>query len=128
MSKILLRHTYYNFELYNNDILKLDWTEETANMLDQDFKDCLLQFAKLATEHNVKKLWVDSTSYKYDTAEELIVWRKHTIIPKFQKSGVKRLAFQVKLGGKKVPVSVTKTELSTQFFETEESVLNWLNA
>ena len=129
MNNILLNHQYYSFELHQgNSILKLDWTEETARMTDQDFKDCLLMFARLADKHKTEKLWVDGERYKYHTADELMAWRKNTIIPKFQKSGVKKLAFQVGVGGKMMPPSVTETGLRTACFETKADALEWLQA
>ena len=127
MIETLLNHQYYNFELHEErSILKLDWTEETINMTDQDFKDCLLEFAALAKKHQTKKLWVDSNRYKYNTANELMTWRKNTIIPLFQEAGVKQLAFQIGIGGKIMPASVTETGLRTECFETHDSTLNWL--
>ena len=73
MSKTLIKHKYYSFELYEGrSILKLDWTEDSAGMTDEDFKDCLLKYAKLAEEHRIKKLWVVSERYRYKITPELM--------------------------------------------------------
>lgn len=73
MSKTLIKHKYYSFELYEGrSILKLDWTEDSAGMTDEDFKDCLLKYAKLAEEHRIKKLWVSQSDI--DTRSLLSLW------------------------------------------------------
>ena len=128
MSKTLIKHKYYSFELYEGrSILKLDWTEDSAGMTDEDFKDCLLKYAKLAEEHRIKKLWVVSERYRYKITPELMAWRKNTIIPMFQASGITQQAFQVGIGGNMLPSTVTEAGLRTECFETESSAMAWLN-
>ena len=124
--KELFKHRLYSFDLDDNKgILKLAWTEETSNMEDQNFKDCLLEFARLAGEYKPSKLWVDSEKFKHSVTEELLNWRKETIIPSFQEAGVSKLAFQVGVGGEIMPPGATDTGLHTECFETEEKVLEW---
>ena len=96
-------------------------------MTDEDFKDCLLKYAKLAEEHRIKKLWVVSERYRYKITPELMAWRKNTIIPMFQASGITQQAFQVGIGGNMLPSTVTEAGLRTECFETESSAMAWLN-
>ena len=63
--------------------VKIDWTEKTAHMTDDDFKDALSRFAGHAEEHSARCLLVDVQRFKHALSEELGQWRDSTIIPRY---------------------------------------------
>ncbi len=76
-------------------LIKLFWSEKTANMRDEDFKEASEVLAEEAERHHVRGLLVDVKNFKFPraTAPELTAWRVSTIVPKYNQAGVKKFAF-----------------------------------
>ncbi len=125
MEEIKRHRLYVMHHDAENSILKLTWTPETANMVDQDFKNTLMVFAELAKENRARNLWVDSREFKHIFGDGVLEWRKDNVIPAYSDAGVKKEGFQVGIGGRKMPPSVTETGQKTESFETAEEVLAW---
>ena len=113
--KEVVKHRLFSFDVNEEKrIIKLTWTEETANMVDQDFEDCLIQFAELANEYKTPNLWVDSHKLMHQFGDGVLEWRKENIIPAYRKAGVMKEAFEVGVGEVKMPLIVTDTGQRTE--------------
>ncbi|MCZ6523468.1 MAG: hypothetical protein O7A68_06340, partial [Alphaproteobacteria bacterium] len=68
-------------------ILEIDWTERTAEMGDEAFKDALQRLAGFAAEHGAHSLLVDVTRFRHHVGAELGAWRGAEITPRYNRAG-----------------------------------------
>lgn len=126
-------------EVYRNEFLSMShevaegivllrWTERTAGMTDEDFKAALERFAAYAEQFGAKGLMVDVARFRHSPSAEVGQWRDTTIIPRYNKAGVKKFAF---VTGKEGPVPPPGPPRAgevfvTRFFGSEGEARRWL--
>jgi hypothetical protein len=80
---------YYKIER----LLELTWLPGTQRMTDQDFKEVLEVFAEGALQHRADGLMIDVRQFSYRPSDEVLAWRDKVTVPKYERAGVKRLAW-----------------------------------
>ena len=73
--------------------IKIQWSENTTRMTDDDFKDALERFAGHAEEYQARHLLVDVQFFKHPVTAELGKWRDEKIIPRYHAVGIKKMAY-----------------------------------
>ena len=110
-------------------ILKFLWTEKTADMKGEDFKEALTLYAGYAEEYEAPRLMIDVRAFKFNMTSELGTWRDEVISPRYNMAGVKKFAYVVPEGspmassGEQSPKHET---FITQYFDSEEKAQEWL--
>ena len=129
-------------ELFRNDYfsithdasaaaLKIAWTEKTAEMGVEDFKDALRRLAGHAEEHGAHRLLVDVTRFRFAVGPEIGPWRGHEITPRYNAAGVAKFAYVFPEGADLPPSSAEAPEaysgedFATRFFHSEDSARAW---
>ena len=91
-------------QLHQNDLLtishdeavssvKIDCTEKTARMTDDDFKDALSRFASHAEEHSARCLLVAVQRFQHSLSEAISQWRDSAIIPRYNAVGIQKMGY-----------------------------------
>ena len=116
--------------------VKIDWTEKTAHMTDDDFKDALSRFAGHAEEHSARCLLVDVQRFKHALSEELGQWRDTAIIPRYNAVGIQKMGYIVGPNAQLPPAQDPPAQaaganpdqsrtFSTRFFHSEDEAVTW---
>jgi hypothetical protein len=79
-------------------ILELAWTEASANLTDQLFMDALERFGRHAEDQQARNVLIDVTRFAFQPGQQVALWRDKTVIPKYNRAGVKKFAFLVPEG------------------------------
>lgn len=74
-------------------LVRLTWLPGTAGMTDQDFKETLEAFAEGILQHNAHKLIIDMREFRHRPSSEVLAWRDDVIVSKYNKAGVKKVAW-----------------------------------
>ena len=92
-----LFETKYSVISFEKDsgLIKLFWSDKSATMRDEDFKETSQVFAEEAERHKATGLLVDVKNFKFPraTAPNLSEWRTRKIIPMYNNAGVRKFAF-----------------------------------
>ena len=128
----LYEHTLYRFELIEDgEVLLFTWKASTERMSDEDFREALHNYAGFGSEYQVASMLVDIRGFKYPMTPELAIWRDRDISPRYEKSGMKRLAYLVPPGlAEKMRGSASSSinPFEEGYFEDLGEVVRWLSA
>jgi hypothetical protein len=106
-------------------LVRLKWLAGTAAMTDQDFKETLEAFAESALQHGAKRLLIDVLEFKHRPSPEVLAWRDEVVVPKYNRAGVKKIAW---VWPGKTPNNAPtseKDEFENRYFPTEAEALTW---
>jgi hypothetical protein len=81
--------SYYKTEQF----VELTWPPGTQKMTDQDFKEVLEVFAEGVLQHRARRLLIDVRHFRRRPSGEVFAWRDEVTVPKYERAGVKRLAW-----------------------------------
>lgn len=112
-------------------ILEIRWYDTTADMDSDQFNAFLTTFADLVLDTAPARVLVDSTSFTMDPAGIDMAFRNVSIIPKYNRSGVKRFAFHVPAGMPAVgspPAADGPADFPTGWFASRRDAMVWLNS
>jgi hypothetical protein len=123
----------FTFELEQPPgILRLLWTEKTANMTDEDFKRALSLNADHAAKHQTSGLLVDVRNFHHKPGPETGKWRSEFLVPRYEAAGVKKFAFVVGNDAPMPPnntgMTTRKEAFETRYFRTPDEAEAWLRA
>lgn len=123
----LYESTYYTFSLEDDTIINR-WTDDTAKMSYQDFKDALMNLAGYMIEHKAEKLLIDTTNFKFTLPSENIAFRNEEFYPRITKVGAKKQALVMpKEYLAYVEDEVAETDVvKTRYFADEAEATDWL--
>lgn len=108
-------------------LILLRWLERTAEMTDENFKDALDRFAGFAEQYSAKSLMVDVAKFRHSPSVEVGKWRDATIIPRYNKAGIRKFAFVTGKEGAAPPGPPKAGEaFVTRFFGSETEAKRWL--
>jgi len=88
-----------------------------------DFKEVLCVFAEGALQHRAKRLIIDMRQFMGRPSDQVGAWRDEVIVPKYEKAGVKKIAW--------VWPGVSSDEMGTgtgyqqRYFATRDEAINW---
>lgn len=109
-------------------LILLRWLERTAEMTDENFKDALDRFAGFAEQYGAKSLMVDVAKFRHSPSAEVGKWRDATIIPRYNKAGIRKFAFVTGKQGAPPPPGPPRAgeAFVTRFFGSETEARRWL--
>jgi hypothetical protein len=115
---------FYSINYFKSErLVELTWLPGTQEMTDQDFKEALCVFAEGALQHRAKRLIIDMRQFMSQPSAEVGVWRDEVIVPKYEKAGVKKIAW--------VWPDMSRDEMGTgadyqqRYFATRDEAINW---
>lgn len=126
--KTLFSNSLYAFELSDDArVLSFRWTERTAQMTEDDFKEALSNYAGFALEHRVPGLLVDTTHFRYGKPTP-DAWRDAHVLPRYLKAGSARMAYVMPPAVLAHTPGEVRGALHEKFFGDEAQALGWLAA
>ena len=108
-------------------LVRLAWLAGTAGMTDQDFKATLEAFAESILQHGAPRLVIDMREFKYRPSEETLAWRDDVIVPKYNRAGVKKVAW-IWPGVTGGTSSSENDKFENHYCSTETEALAWVMA
>ncbi len=125
----LYESTYYTFSLEGDTIINR-WSDNTAKMSYQDFKDALMNLAGYIIEHKSKKILIDTNSFRFTLPDDNITWRNENLYPRITKNGTMKQALILpKEYLAYVEDEVVETDVvQTRYFASEIEATDWLSS
>ena len=115
---------YYSINYFKPEsLVELTWLPGTQDMTDQDFKESLCVFAEGALQHRAKRLIIDMRQFKGRPSDEVGAWRDDVIVPKYEKAGVKKIAWV--WPGVSLEDVGTGSSYQQRYFEARDEAINW---
>jgi hypothetical protein len=109
-------------------LVQLTWLAGTAGMTDQDFKETLEVFAESSLQHHAERLVIDVREFKHRPSLEILAWRDEVTVGKYNRAGVKRLAWiWPGTTPSNMPTSA-KARYENRYCATEEEAVSWVLA
>jgi hypothetical protein len=115
---------YYSINYFKTEgLVELTWLPGTQDMTDQDFKQSLCVFTEGALQPRAKRLIIDMRQFKGRPTAEVGAWRDDVIVPKYEKAGVKKIAW--------IWPGVSGDEMGEgaayqqRYFATRDEAINW---
>jgi hypothetical protein len=99
-------HALYSFDLDEQaSLLSFNWTEESAGMTDDDYKQALREYARVTVKLRVRRALIDLRKFRYrlGDAEGLESWCANEIVPLYNQAGLEKFAFVLPEGGQPPP-------------------------
>ena len=107
-------------------VLRLTWLDGTASMDDGDFRDALEAYADSAIGHQAERLIIDVRQFKYRPSREILAWRDEVTVPKYNRAGVKRLAWVWPGDVSSMKPSSAARQYDEKYFVSEDAALGWV--
>jgi len=129
--KTVYQNRLYDFILdEENKVLIFDWTEETANMTDDDFKEALSNYAGFAFEYGGPGLLVDVMRFQHTIGEEALNWRNEEALPRYLAAGSSKMGYAMPPPAlEHVPQGdVNIGQFTDHYFGSREEATSWLLA
>jgi hypothetical protein len=104
-------------------LVELTWLPGTQQMTDQDFKEAVYVFAEGALQHRANRLIIDMRQFMGRPSAEVGAWRDEVIVPKYEKAGVKKLAWI--WPGVSADETGTGAAYQQRYFEGRDEAINW---
>lgn len=128
--KTVYRHPLYDFiHDEENNILIFDWTEETSNMTDDNFKEALSNYAGFAFEFGGPGLMVDVRKFQHNIGEEASKWRNEECLHRYLAAGSNKMGYVMPAPAlDRVPKGdVAIGEFTDHYFASREEATSWLS-
>ncbi len=112
-------------------MLRVDWTDATAAMTDDEFKRTLGWIADHVADRKARALFIDVRDFRHDVSAEVQQWRLRNISTRYNAAGLGRLAFLFPNGADIPPMANRSGEgerFVTRGFNNEEHATAWLTA
>jgi hypothetical protein len=122
-----LSERVYSINYFKTEsIVELTWLPGTQGMTDQDFKEGLNVFAEAALQHRAKNLIIDMRQFMGRPSAEVGAWRDDVIVPKYEKAGVKKIAWI--WPGMSADEAGTGAAYQQRYFAARDEAINWCAA
>jgi len=134
--KEIHKHAFYSFDLDEQpSLLSFNWTEKSAGMTDDDYKQALREYARLIVQLRARRALIDLRKFRYrlGDAEGLGSWWANEIVPLYNRAGLEKFAF-VLPEDEQPPPDETPAEpgegqkFLTKQFGTKQGAISWLTA
>jgi hypothetical protein len=116
-------HALYSFDLDEQaSLLSFNWTEESAGMTDDDYKQALREYARLTVKLRVRRALIDLRKFRYrlGDAEGLESWWANEIVPLYNQAGLEKFAFVLPEGEQPPPDETPAQAEERQEFLTKQ--------
>lgn len=119
-----LTERIYSINYFKKEkLVELTWLPGTQQMTDQDFKEAVYVFAEGALQHRANRLIIDMRQFMGRPSAEVGAWRDEVIVPKYEKAGVKKLAWI--WPGVSADETGTGAAYQQRYFEGRDEAINW---
>jgi hypothetical protein len=130
------RSPFYVFDFDEHaSLISFVWTEKSAAMTVDDYKNAIREYARLVVEHRVRRGLVDLQKFRFRVEEPdaLASWWADEIVPLYNQAGLERFAFVLPEGEQappdETPAKAEKGEkFLTKRFDTKKAAIAWLTA
>ena len=106
----------------------LDWRAGTAAMTDEDFRETLEVFAEAALQHKASQLVIDVRLFRHRPSKEILAWRDEVTVAKYNRAGVRRLAWIWPGDVPSMKPSSLKKTYEDRYFASEDEALAWVTS
>jgi hypothetical protein len=113
------------------DLLETRWYDTTAELTRDEFNGWLATFVQHLEQLGRSLVLVDATAFRMSPDQMDVEWRDQEIIPRYEKVGVRRFAFQMPQGMPAIgtpPRPEGPATFPTGYFGTRTDALAWLTA
>jgi len=131
----LSRRPFYVFDLdEDTSVMSFVWTEKSAAMTVDDYKDAIRDYAHLVFEHRARRALVDLRKFRYRVEHaELGSWWADEIVPLYNQAGLKKFAFVLPEGEQPPPDEApakaeARETFITRHFASQQAAMSWLTA
>jgi hypothetical protein len=119
-----LTECVYSINYFKTErLVELTWLPGTQQMTDQDFKEAVYVFAEGALQHRANRLIIDMRQFMGRPSAEVGAWRDEVIVPKYEKAGVKKLAWI--WPGISADETGTGAAYQQRYFEGRDEAIDW---
>ena len=111
-------------------VARLNWSESTASMTDEDFKTWLVRFAEQCRDVQSQFVIIDVRNFRHQPdAAAMGSWRDTNVIPLYNAAGVKAFAFLLPEGSNvnNEPTVNTPATYPTGYFTSIEAIEHWFD-
>jgi len=126
----IYQHPHYQLMLNEEaKIMEFAWKPAHAEMNYDDFKAACSNYIGFAFEYQIKKLLIDTSSFKFSLPKTFEKWRDNFHLPRFHKLGVTKVAYIAHLDWIEQTQNVNNPNgFSTYYFSNKNQAIDWLNA
>ena len=127
----LYQHSLYTFEsIEDNSVLVFTWSEATANMTNEDFKEALHNYAGFAFELGGPGLLVDVRNFRHNLNKEVMEWRNQACLPRYMAAGSNKMAYLMPPPAlENMPEGdVVIGDFTDRYFDNQQDAVNWLSS
>ena len=125
--KELFKNKYCTMSIEDTNNLWLNWNAKTKDMTEKDFKEVLMENARLIGETNASTNVVDIRQFHGSMGPELMEWRTKELFPKYIEKGLKKQAFYKLKQAPTMSSDGSKTGgILIESFSDESKLLKWL--
>jgi len=130
----LFKNEFVNIELRENNFLYVKWTDKTADMSVDFFKQVNLWYIDYFDKYAITSFMINTQDFKFAIIPEVQEWVGTQIIPKVIASGLKKLAFIVseeiiaQLSIEQTMSESKSDEFTLLYFDNEAKANTWLNS
>jgi hypothetical protein len=132
----LSRSPFYVFDFDEHaSLISFVWTEKSAAMTVDDYKNAIRKYARLVLEHRVRRSLVDLRKFRYRVEEQAagVSWWVDEIVPLYNQAGLERFAFVLPEGEQapsdETPATAEEGEkFLTKQFALRQAAIAWLTA
>ena len=130
----VFKHAFYAFDLDEQaSLLSFNWTEKSADMTDDDYKQALREYARLVVKLRARRALIDLQKFRYHLGDTdgLGAWWANEIVPLYNHAGLVKFAFVLPEGEQASPNETpAKAEEGQKFltkhFVTKQAAISWL--
>jgi len=130
------RRPFYVFDLDDQaSVMSFVWTEKSAAMTVDDYKNAIRDYARLVLKHRVRCALVDLREFRYrvEDTEALGSWWSDEIVPLYNQAGLEKFAFVLPEGEQPPPDEApakaeARETFITRHFASQQAAMSWLTA
>lgn len=115
----------------DDDCVEIRWFDTTRDMSGDEFNDFLSTFADHVEELGRSGALVDAVQFGMDMNRMSMGWRDEHIIPRYNRTGLRKFAFLVPAGMPAIgnePVVDGPADFPTAYFASRADSIAWINS
>ncbi|MDW7691878.1 hypothetical protein R9C00_15955 [Flammeovirgaceae bacterium SG7u.111] len=128
---VLLKNNFQVIAL-EEDIFVFTWLDTSVYMKEEDYTECMENYAKLVAVHKPSGLLADNSNFAFPISPKLQDWTNETVFPVGWKSGVRRVGMVVapelipQLSVEQAMETRKGQQFVTRYFDNKAEAYKWL--